>query len=118
MLIVDDIQFFCRGHKDRTQEEFFHTFDVLRQNGKQIVLTCDRLPQELTGLEERLVSRFQWGLLADIQFPDYETRVAILQKKAENDGLNVSTDVTAFIADQITTNIRELEGAVLSLLAH
>lgn len=118
MLIVDDIQFFCRGQKDATQEVFFHTFDALRQNGKQIVLTCDRLPQELTGLEERLVSRFQWGLLADIQSPDHETRVAILQKKAENDGLLISPEVTSFVADQVTTNIRELEGAVLSLLAH
>ena len=118
MLIVDDIQFFCQGNKDRTQEEFFHTFDVLRQNGKQIVLTCDRLPQELNGLEERLVSRFQWGLLADIQPPDYETRVAILQQKAEKDGLSINPEVTAFIADQISSNIRELEGAVLSLLAY
>jgi chromosomal replication initiator protein len=118
MLIVDDIQFFCRGNRDRTQEVFFHTFDVLRQNGKQIVLTCDRLPQELSGLEERLISRFQWGLLADIRPPDYETRVAILQKKAEKDGLSINAEVIAFIADQITSNIRELEGAVLSLLAY
>ena len=118
MLIVDDIQFFCRGHKDQTQEQFFHTFDVLRQNGKQIVLTCDQPPQQLTGLEERLVSRFQWGLLADLQSPDYETRVAILQQKAENDGLEITPEVTAYIADQITSNIRELEGAVLRLLAY
>ena len=118
MLIVDDIQFFCRGHKDQTQEQFFHTFDVLRQNGKQIVLTCDQPPQELTGLEERLVSRFQWGLLADLQTPDYETRVAILQQKAGNDGLEITPEVTAFIADHITSNIRELEGAVLRLLAY
>lgn len=118
MLLVDDIQFFCHGRKDRTQEEFFHTFDVLRQNGKQIVLTCDRLPKELTGLEERLVSRFQWGLVTDIQPPDYETRVAILQKKAEKDGLSINPEVTAFIADQITSNIRDLEGAVLRLLAY
>ncbi len=118
MLLVDDIQFFCKGNKNRTQEEFFHTFDVLRQNGKQIVLTSDRVPKELAGLEERLISRFEWGLLADIRPPDYETRVAILQKKAEKDGLTIATDVIAFVADQITSNIRELEGAVLSLLAY
>ncbi|MBM3264613.1 MAG: chromosomal replication initiator protein DnaA [candidate division Zixibacteria bacterium] len=118
MLIVDDIQFFCRGNRDRTQEVFFYTFDALRQNGKQIVLTSDRIPQELSGLEERLISRFNWGLLADIRPPDYETRVAILQKKAEKDGLSINTEVISFIADQITSNIRELEGAVLSLLAH
>jgi len=118
MLIVDDIQFFSRGNKNRTQEEFFHTFDVLRQNGKQIVLTSDRVPKELAGLEERLISRFEWGLLADIRPPDYETRVAILQKKAEKDGLTIDTDVIAFVADQVTSNIRELEGAVLSLLAY
>ena len=118
MLIVDDIQFFCRGNRDRTQEVFFYTFDALRQNGKQIVLTSDRVPQELSGLEERLISRFNWGLLADIHMPDYETRVAILQKKAKKDGLSISTEVISYIADQITSNIRELEGAVLSLLAH
>lgn len=118
LLLVDDIQFFCHGQKDRTQEEFFYTFDALRQSGKQIVLTCDRPPKELTGLEERLVSRFKWGLLADIQPADYETRVAILQKKAEKDGLSIHPEVTAFIADQITSNIRDLEGAVLRLLAY
>lgn len=118
MLLVDDIQFFCRGNRDRTQEVFFYTFDALRQNGKQIVLTSDRMPQELSGLEERLISRFNWGLLADILPPDYETRVAILQKKAEKDGLSINTEVIAFVADQITSNIRELEGAVLSLLAY
>ena len=118
LLIVDDIQFFCKGHKDRTQEEFFHTFDVLRQKGKQIVLTSDRLPKELSGLEERLVSRFEWGLLADMKAPDYETREAILQKKADKDGLSLSPDVITYIADRVASNIRELEGAVLSLLAY
>ena len=118
LLIVDDIQFFCKGHKDRTQEEFFHTFDVLRQKGKQIVLTSDRIPKELSGLEERLVSRFEWGLLADMKPPDYETREAILQKKADKDGLSLSPDVIAYIADRVASNIRELEGAVLSLLAY
>ncbi len=118
LLIVDDIQFFCKGHKDRTQEEFFHTFDVLRQKGKQIVLTSDRIPKELSGLEERLVSRFEWGLLADMKPPDYETREAILQKKANKDGLSLSPDVIAYIADRVASNIRELEGAVLSLLAY
>ena len=118
MLLVDDIQFFCKGQKTATQEEFFHTFDVLRQNGKQIVLTSDRIPKELSGLEERLMSRFEWGLLADIRPPDFETRVAILQKKAEKDGVSIAPDVIAFVADQFTSNIRELEGAVLSLLAY
>jgi chromosomal replication initiator protein len=118
MLLVDDIQFFCRGQKTATQEEFFHTFDVLRQNGKQIVLTSDRIPKELSGLEERLMSRFEWGLLADIRPPDFETRVAILQKKAAKDGVSIASDVIAFVADHFTSNIRELEGAVLSLLAY
>lgn len=118
MLLVDDIQFFCIGNKARTQEEFFHTFDVLRQNGKQIILTSDRIPKELAGLEERLVSRFEWGLLTDIRPPDYETREAILRKKAEKDGLIIAPEVIAFVAEQITSNIRELEGAVLSLLAY
>ena len=91
---------------------------MLRQKGKQIVLTSDRLPKELSGLEERLVSRFEWGLLADMKAPDYETREAILQKKADKDGLSLSPDVITYIADRVASNIRELEGAVLSLLAY
>ncbi|MFQ6092089.1 MAG: chromosomal replication initiator protein DnaA [bacterium] len=115
VLLVDDIHFFI--NKERTQEEFFHTFNTLHQEGKQIVLTSDRPPRELKGLEERLISRVQWGLVTDIQQPDLETRIAILQKKAEEDGLTISNDVISFIASKIVTNIRELEGSLIRLLA-
>lgn len=115
VLLVDDIHFFI--NKERTQEEFFHTFNTLHQEGKQIVLTSDRPPRELKGLEERLISRVQWGLVTDIQPPDLETRIAILQKKAEEDGLSVSNDVINFIASNIINNIRELEGSLIRLLA-
>jgi len=115
-LIIDDVQFF--GGKEKTQEEFFHIFNALHQTGKQIVLSADRPPKDIQGIEERLLSRFQWGLSADLQLPDLETRTAILQRKSEEDGIVVGPDVIEFVAHNVKSNIRELEGALIRLLAH
>jgi len=114
-ILVDDIQFFAG--KERSQEEFFHTFNALLEGGSQIILTCDRYPKEVEGLEERLRSRFGWGLPVCIDPPELETRVAILQKKAEEANTELSTDVAFFIAKHIRSNIRELEGAFRRVLA-
>ena len=116
LLLIDDVQFL--GEKERTQEEFFHTFNALHDAQRQIVMTSDRPPKEIPGLEERLVSRFEWGLVTDIKPPDFETRVAILRKKADEDVISLADDVVEFIARNCRSNVRELEGAVIKLLAY
>ncbi|MBU0897430.1 MAG: chromosomal replication initiator protein DnaA [Candidatus Omnitrophica bacterium] len=115
-LLVDDIQFLAG--KEASQEEFFHTFNTLYDYHKQIVISSDRPPREISKLEERLVSRFSWGLVVDIALPDFETRVAILKKKLEKDPIKIAEDVIFFIAKNITTNIRELEGALIRIIAY
>jgi chromosomal replication initiator protein len=116
VLIIDDIQFLIG--KEKTQDLFFHIFNTLHQSGKQIILSSDKPPKELKGLDERLISRFQWGLAADIQPPELETRIAILKKKSEDYGMNISNEILVYIANNITSNIRELEGCLIKILAN
>lgn len=116
VLLMDDIQFLAKGSK--SQEEFFHVFNRLQEDGRQIVLTCDRYPKEVQGLEERLESRFVWGMTAAVEPPELETRVAILLKKAEQDGLALIPDVAFFIAERVRSNVRELEGALRRVMAN
>ena len=115
VLLIDDIQFIAG--KERVQEEFFHTFNALHESGKQIILSSDRPPKDIQLLEDRLKSRFEWGLIADISNPDYETRLAILRKKAQIDNINIDDEILSNIATKIDTNIRELEGALNKLIA-
>lgn len=115
VLIIDDIQFL--SGKEKTQDVFFHIFNHLHQNNKQLILTCDKAPVDLQGMEQRLLSRFKWGLSADLQAPDLETRIAILKKKMYIDGIELPAEITEYIAMSITTNIRELEGALISIIA-
>ena len=115
VLIIDDVQFFSRAEK--TQDAFFAIFNHLHQSGKQLILTSDKPPKDLDGVQERLLSRFRWGLSADLQIPDYETRIEILERKMKNDGLDMSKEVVKYLAYNISSNIRELEGALISLLA-
>ena len=115
VLILDDIQFLIG--KEKTQDLFFHIFNTLHQSGKQIILTSDKPPKDLKGLDERLISRFQWGLSADIQPPDFETRIAILKRKADEFGMALPTELYEYIASHIVSNIRELEGCLIKLLA-
>lgn len=116
ILILDDVQFL--RDKEKTQEIFFHIFNHLHQSGKQIIMTSDCAPRDLKGLQERLVSRFKWGLTADLQQPAFETRMAIIQNKIEEDGISIPPEVIEYIAYTVDTNIRELEGVVVSLIAH
>lgn len=115
VLIIDDVQFFNRAEK--SQDAFFAIFNHLHQSGKQLILTSDKAPKDLEGVQERLLSRFRWGLSADLQMPDYETRIEILERKMKNDGLDMPKEVVKYLAYNINNNVRELEGALISLLA-
>jgi len=115
VLIVDDIQFL--GGKEKTQDMFFHTFNALHQAGKQLILTSDKQPKDLADVDERLISRFQWGLTADIQPPDFETRMAILQQKSMEEGMDMPGDILEYVARHVSSSVRELEGCLISLLA-
>jgi chromosomal replication initiator protein len=115
-LLIDDIQFFAR--KERSQEEFFHTFNTLLEGGRQIILTSDRYPKEIDGLEERLKSRFGWGLTVNVEPPELETRAAILMKKAAMLNIDLPNDAAMFIAQRLRSNVRELEGALKKVIAH
>jgi chromosomal replication initiator protein len=115
VLIIDDVQFFARA--ERSQDAFFAIFNHLHQSGKQLVLTSDKPPKDLDGMQERLLSRFRWGLSADLQVPDYETRIEILERKMKNDGMDMPKEVVKYMAYNISNNVRELEGALISLLA-
>lgn len=115
VLIIDDVQFL--SGKEKTQETFFNIFNHLHQSGKQIILSSDRAPRDLAGMEDRLLSRFKWGLTADLQQPDFETRIAIIQKKLQDDGIQINIEVLEYLANSIHTNVRELEGVIISLMA-
>lgn len=115
VLIIDDIQFF--SGKERTQEEFFHIFNTLHQEGKQIILSSDRAPKDIPDIQERLISRFNWGLNADLQMPEFETRYAILERKAHDNGIDFDPEILEFIAMNFKSNVRDLEGAIIKLLA-
>lgn len=115
VLAIDDVQFL--SGKEKTQDTFFHIFNHLHQLGKQIIMTSDRPPRELQGLQDRLLSRFKWGLTADLQTPDFETRIAIIQKKIQSEGISINYDVIEYIAHSVNSNVRELEGVIVSLMA-